>query len=177
MNKTEEKGLRWLLTQYPAGDIRYQHRHSPDFVTSDGKGWEVKLLREGTIVFSEDQLEAASRPPDCLVLVFDGSAVPVAIFGIGNIKGATYLGGYRIVLLGRKAPAPAIVSQPEPEKEIVPGPEAIRECRGRLGLSQAQLAHEIGVSPQTVARWEVGMNRPQSIALHKLREIIERRGR
>jgi transcriptional regulator with XRE-family HTH domain len=32
--------------------------------------------------------------------------------------------------------------------------ERLRECRERLGLTQAELAHEVGVRSDTLSRWE-----------------------
>lgn len=35
-------------------------------------------------------------------------------------------------------------------------PEKLYECRRRMGLSQEQLAEQVGVSRQTVSKWETG---------------------
>jgi len=44
MNDTEAMALEWLTRQ--GIRVYYQHRKSPDFVTTDGKvGYEVKLVR------------------------------------------------------------------------------------------------------------------------------------
>ena len=38
--------------------------------------------------------------------------------------------------------------------------ETIKEGRARLGLTQEQLGHEIGVTGATVSRWESGKKEP-----------------
>ena len=45
MNVTEKKAYEWLKAQ--GITVRYQHRKSPDFITPDGIGYEVKLARDG----------------------------------------------------------------------------------------------------------------------------------
>ena len=39
-------------------------------------------------------------------------------------------------------------------------PEEIRQYRGRLGLTQAELATMLGVDPVSVSRWERGVRVP-----------------
>ncbi len=40
----------------------------------------------------------------------------------------------------------------------------IKELRGRLGMTQEQLAREVGVSFKTVNRWERGKSKPSPMA-------------
>lgn len=40
-------------------------------------------------------------------------------------------------------------------------PEKLYECRRRMGLSQEQLAEQVGVSRQTVSKWETGTSTPE----------------
>ena len=47
----------------------------------------------------------------------------------------------------------------------------IKEIRGRLGLSQERFAQLLGVSLQTVRRWESGLTRPLPIVSLKLEEL------
>ena len=53
--------------------------------------------------------------------------------------------------------------------------QRIRKLRGRLGLTQAQLAEKLGVSFASVNRWENGQSSPARLALQKL-EAVERFG-
>lgn len=56
----------------------------------------------------------------------------------------------------------------------------VRELRGRLGLSQERFARLLGVSLQTVRRWEAGVSRPLpliSLRLEDLRKETEARER
>ena len=46
--------------------------------------------------------------------------------------------------------------------------ERIREARQRLGLTQAQLADQVGVSSQTVWAWEAGRVKPKHEHLEEL---------
>lgn len=73
------------------------------------------------------------------------------------------------------------------EGEAQPDPEAIdlrRDLRGALrvarelrGLSQADVARAVGVSPNTVARWERGERRPSGAARARLQDWIDEDGR
>ena len=49
----------------------------------------------------------------------------------------------------------------------------IRQCRGRKGLTQEQLARSIGVSLNTVQRWEAGKTLPSPLAMEKLQNLLE----
>jgi DNA-binding transcriptional regulator YiaG len=37
-------------------------------------------------------------------------------------------------------------------------PAEVKTCRNELGLTQAQLADRLGITRNTVARWEMGMH-------------------
>lgn len=50
----------------------------------------------------------------------------------------------------------------------------IKELRERLGLTQEALAHVIGVSFQTINRWERGLFNPSKLALDKIKQILEK---
>lgn len=47
----------------------------------------------------------------------------------------------------------------------------IKEIRLKLGLSQEALAHKIGVTFQTINRWERGLHKPSSLALEKIKKL------
>ena len=49
----------------------------------------------------------------------------------------------------------------------------IKQCRGLKGLTQEQLARSIGVSLNTVQRWESGKTRPSPLAMEKLQSLLE----
>ena len=53
--------------------------------------------------------------------------------------------------------------------------ERVRELRESLGLTQQQLAGELGVRQQTVSEWETGLYRPRGASARMLNHVAERR--
>jgi DNA-binding transcriptional regulator YiaG len=53
-------------------------------------------------------------------------------------------------------------------------PSLIKEVRRQLGLSQEDLARELGVSYATVNRWENGLSKPSKLARAQLDAFCER---
>lgn len=53
-------------------------------------------------------------------------------------------------------------------------PDLLKEIRRRLGLSQEQLAHEIGVSFTSVNQWERGKRRPIPLAVGRIKDLAEK---
>jgi len=51
--------------------------------------------------------------------------------------------------------------------------DKIRNYRVRKGRTQEQLARSIGVSLNTVQRWESGKTRPSPLAMEKLQGLFE----
>ena len=51
--------------------------------------------------------------------------------------------------------------------------DRIKEARAKLGLTQAQLARQVGVSSQTVWAWEAGRVRPKHDHLEELAFRLE----
>lgn len=54
--------------------------------------------------------------------------------------------------------------------KIIWRPEKIRGLRLALDLTQAEFAHRLGVSLNTVSRWECGKSKPSKLARVKLLE-------
>jgi transcriptional regulator with XRE-family HTH domain len=52
----------------------------------------------------------------------------------------------------------------------------MREMRQRLGLSQAKLAAKLGVSFQSVNRWENGRTKPLPLALKQIEQLLHQMG-
>ena len=52
--------------------------------------------------------------------------------------------------------------------------ESVRALRERLGLTQQQLAAELGVRQQTVSEWETGIYQPRGASARMLRIVAER---
>jgi len=53
-------------------------------------------------------------------------------------------------------------------------PELVKEVRRKLGLSQEELAHELGVSFATVNRWENGKTNPSKMAKTVWKQFYQR---
>ena len=51
--------------------------------------------------------------------------------------------------------------------------ERIKQARKSHGLSQADLAHRVGVSQPAIANWETGIHDPRRLMLAKLAEVLE----
>ena len=51
--------------------------------------------------------------------------------------------------------------------------DRIKQCRDLKGWTQEQLARHIGVSLNTVQRWESGKTIPSPLAMEKLQSILE----
>ena len=49
----------------------------------------------------------------------------------------------------------------------------IRETRQRLGLSQEKFASKLGVSFQSVNRWENGRTKPIPLALRQIKTLLD----
>lgn len=54
--------------------------------------------------------------------------------------------------------------------------DLVREVRSRLGLSQEKFAARLGVSFQTVNRWENKRSKPLPLALMRIQELLLRMG-
>jgi len=52
-------------------------------------------------------------------------------------------------------------------------PEQVRDIRGRLGLSQKELAAKLGVSANSVSNWETGSTTPRGKSIEKLLAMRE----
>ena len=53
-------------------------------------------------------------------------------------------------------------------------PKLVKEVRRKLGLSQEDLAHELGVSFATVNRWENGKTMPSKMARTVWKQFCKR---
>lgn len=55
--------------------------------------------------------------------------------------------------------------------------ELVRETRQRLGLTQEEFAAKLGVSYQSVNRWENGRTKPLPIALKLIEKMLQAMGK
>lgn len=54
-------------------------------------------------------------------------------------------------------------------------PELIRRIRFELNLKQGELGKELGVSRNTILRWEAGEKAPRPLVVRALRDVWRRR--
>jgi DNA-binding transcriptional regulator YiaG len=52
----------------------------------------------------------------------------------------------------------------------------IKALRGHLGLTQEQMAREMGTRQQTISEWETGMYQPRGLSERLLSLVAERAG-
>ena len=85
LNKTEIKGYNWLLSKgYSINDIKFQCNITPDFLTSDGKGWEIKrIFARNKIFMSVLQFKRIKQMVDTQVVIFNDESAP-PIFTIAS---------------------------------------------------------------------------------------------
>ena len=107
MNKSEEKGYRWLLKQgYKEKDIVYQRR-GIDFLCSDGKKYEVKRVYGSMIWFHSEQLKEIRDERECVVLVIrDEKEDPVTIIPSERLENGAIIEGIKIVDIGERREKP-----------------------------------------------------------------------
>ncbi|HEY9763634.1 MAG TPA: helix-turn-helix transcriptional regulator [Trichocoleus sp.] len=63
-----------------------------------------------------------------------------------------------------------------PEVEQAELAELVRETRQRLELSQTKFAEMLGVSFQSVNRWENGRTKPLPVALKQIEHLLHEMG-
>lgn len=61
-------------------------------------------------------------------------------------------------------------------KKVVWEARQLRALRQHLGLTQEQLAQELGIRQQTISEWERGLYQPRGASATLLRLVAERAG-
>ncbi|MGE0058717.1 MAG: helix-turn-helix domain-containing protein [Dehalococcoidia bacterium] len=56
------------------------------------------------------------------------------------------------------------------------GKDDVRKLRAHLGMTQQELADEMGTRQQTISEWETGMYQPRGASLTLLNLVAERAG-
>lgn len=56
------------------------------------------------------------------------------------------------------------------------GKDDVRRLRAHLGMTQQELADEMGTRQQTISEWETGMYQPRGASLTLLTLVAERAG-
>lgn len=100
MNASEQIAYEWLLERgYSAEDIEFRSNQTPDFIASDGKAFEVKLLYGTTMRFTAGQVEKLLAHERASVLaVKDGEVVgEVEAFRLGDRPKT--VGGFKVAYM------------------------------------------------------------------------------
>lgn len=99
MNKTETLAYQWLQDDgYSVSDIIFRPRTSPDFITADGKGWEVKLARRWQVVFTKSQVANLRAHPNVTLLLWGSSHLQDSV-SFKDIEVPGHWGKYRFRLM------------------------------------------------------------------------------
>ena len=80
MTPTEAAASTWLVRErgYDPEAVAFQYRTSPDFRTSDGRGWEVKRVVRGRTTFYLSQLVIFRKHAPTVLFWADGQDEPIA---------------------------------------------------------------------------------------------------
>ncbi len=98
MNKTERFAYDWLVTQGYTG-IMFQRRSSPDFLTAEGIGFEVKKARNNVITFTSGQWDKLRAHPNIRIVIFDGADSPLAVLDFTQLpKPPSFWNQFKIVM-------------------------------------------------------------------------------
>jgi transcriptional regulator with XRE-family HTH domain len=68
--------------------------------------------------------------------------------------------------------ADGLLAEVRRERQLPP-PRTLRLIRLTAGVSQARLAHELGIGRVSVARYELGMRKPRGDLLARYLELLE----
>lgn len=99
MNITEKKAYAWLLAQgINHQNIHFQQRDSPDFILSDGQGFEVKRIRNSTIYLGKNQFNQLKAKKECKVLAYSEKDENPIIIPTSEIEPETIVSGIRIIV-------------------------------------------------------------------------------
>ena len=79
INKSEIKGYNWLLSKgYKESEINFRVCDTPDFITLDGRGWEIKRVYNNQIYMSKSQFERLKLMNNTQVVIFiDEDELPI----------------------------------------------------------------------------------------------------
>jgi len=106
MSIIESRALKYLTEEmgYSSEDIQYRYNKSPDFITSDNCGYEIKRKQGNCIYFHIDQLEKLKNKSNVDILVFDDEEdAPISIFPANIIEEGKIIDGLTIRTIKNKS--------------------------------------------------------------------------
>lgn len=116
MNITEQKAYQWLLKKkgYKEQEIVFQSRKSPDFITADGYGYEIKLLYNKVVWFNKPQLELLQHMPNVFLVIFARDKdEPIIVIPTVDIYENAVVQGIKIVIPTSNKEAVTLSLDPE----------------------------------------------------------------
>jgi len=128
---------------------------------------QIKRLR-GKLGLTQGALAKLLGVSSAAVVAWEGGkAVP----GESNRRSLVEMMGMGVEEVGgrlgrKKADAGGKGGEEEKGKALTP--EQVRDIRGKLGLSQKELAAKLGVSANSVCNWETGKTTPRGKSIEKL---------
>ena len=102
MNKIEIVALEWLsrFTGFSKDDIKFSNNSSPDFLTPDGQGFEVKRCwgyHGNYFTIYNRQWQYLLEHPNCRILLFSDKNLPDAIIPLSELPiGINRWGIYKV---------------------------------------------------------------------------------
>ena len=98
MMPVEEKAVRWLKGQ--GKEVIYRPGKSPDFIATDGQGYEVKLLFKNGMAFHRAQINRLKAFGGVTILVFTTEGdEPVSQFPFDEVEVPGYYQGFRLYIV------------------------------------------------------------------------------
>ena len=161
----KERGIEVVQPPRPTRSTLSGHKHSISASDQSGARLDVKELRQRLGLTQRALADILGVTPAAVGHWECGRASPSA-------DAET-----RLIELAGTQPSQQPLFE-EPERCLAGGtsdfsdPEVIRELRIRLGLTQEQLAEELGVAFATVNRWENGHSRPSRLAQRTLAALM-----
>lgn len=118
------------------------------------------MARQNVIVFSPRQWGELASHGNVDILIYDDSPEPLEIIPFTQLsKPPSYYKNYRLTLVDIATRRQTASSQ------------RLREIRTASGLTITAFAKQLGVSFQSVSRWEKGILKPSHLASEKIKRF------
>lgn len=128
MNEIEQRAYNWLINvcKYRPNEIVFQRTKTPDFITTDGKGYEAKKLYGAIVWFYSQQIERLKENQNNTVLVFNSGVLPKAIISSADLEAGKVIDGIRITVISNVGSSKILVDNELVERLKTNYPELTR---------------------------------------------------